>query len=236
MKCAILNTNFITIANALALPYVKELTQDYEAYLVQDAQGLGILIPAVAKKAYYVDFESAELRRRVLHARRELLVRACLVKPAAVIIDATAGFGRDSFILAASGAQVSMLERHPMVALLLEDGLSRIGDPALRQRLTLIKEDAVHALSALSFKPDVIYLDPMFEAHTRQAKVKKDLQLLQTILAGAPQDQSMLLPLALSSAKQRVVVKRAIHAAPLNHLKPSYCLSGKDSRFDVYQV
>ncbi|MCD6047410.1 MAG: hypothetical protein K0S08_1057 [Gammaproteobacteria bacterium] len=236
MKYAILTTNFITTANPLNLPYVKEVTQAYDAYLIQDAQGLGVLVPAVAKKAYYVDFESMELRRRALHAKRELLVRACMVKPAAVIVDATAGFGRDSFILAACGAQVLMLERHPIVALLLEDGLNRLSGSGLQQHLSLAKEDAAYTLSALSSKPDVIYLDPMFEANTRQAKVKKDLQLLQAILADAPQDQSMLLPLALASAKQRVVVKRAIHAASLNNLEPSYCLSGKDSRFDVYQV
>ena len=39
------------------------------------------------------------------------------------VIDATAGLGRDAFVLASIGCQVRLVERHPVVYLLLQDGL-----------------------------------------------------------------------------------------------------------------
>ena len=41
------------------------------------------------------------------------------------VLDATAGLGRDAFVLAALGCKVTMHERHPVVAALLYDGLQR---------------------------------------------------------------------------------------------------------------
>lgn len=41
------------------------------------------------------------------------------------VLDLTAGLGRDGFVLASLGASVLMLERHPIVFALLDDGLAR---------------------------------------------------------------------------------------------------------------
>ncbi len=41
------------------------------------------------------------------------------------ILDATAGLGRDAFVFASLGCHVQMIERNPVVAALLEDGLER---------------------------------------------------------------------------------------------------------------
>ena len=65
---------------------------------------------------------------------RELLVRAARVRgverPRAV--DATAGLGEDSLLLAAAGFSVTMFEKDPVIAALLRDALERAaGDPAL---------------------------------------------------------------------------------------------------------
>ncbi len=40
-------------------------------------------------------------------------------------VDATAGLGRDAFVLASVGCRVRMLERNPVVAALLDDGPAR---------------------------------------------------------------------------------------------------------------
>ena len=62
-----------------------------------------------------------KLQRRVVSAGRksELLLQAVKVTSDSIVIDATAGFGHDSLILASTGAQVIMLEQQPLMALLL---------------------------------------------------------------------------------------------------------------------
>jgi 16S rRNA (guanine1516-N2)-methyltransferase len=47
------------------------------------------------------------------------------------VLDLTAGLGRDSFVLASLGASLLMLERHPIVFALLEDGLARAREHVL---------------------------------------------------------------------------------------------------------
>ena len=41
------------------------------------------------------------------------------------MLDATAGLGRDAFVLASLGCQVTLIERVPAVAALLENGIER---------------------------------------------------------------------------------------------------------------
>lgn len=155
------------------------------------------------------------------------------------IWDATAGLGRDAFVMASLGANVTLFERHPVVRLLLEDGLSRLslsGDPelqAIASRLTL----AGVSIQGFSFddstRPDVVYLDPMFPERGKKAKVKKDMSLFHT-LVGADEDADALLAPALEAAVYRVVVKRSKSAPELAGTKPVTALLGKSSRFDIY--
>jgi len=80
---------------------------------------------------------------------------------------------------------------------------------------------------------DVVYLDPMFPARRKSARVKKELQILQMLAVNStPHEQ--LLEAALASAGNRVVVKRPRKAPPLTSRSPSHSLSGKTIRFDVY--
>ncbi len=225
------------------LPIVSRITDEFEGYLIVNSLGIAFFAPKIAKTPYQVIFESGELARRATEStyQKELIARACILKNLdrpTEILDATAGFGRDAFILATQGANVQLLERNPIVAALLKDGLSRLSEPHLHARLTLIQKNAVdffHECFEKNDRPDVVYLDPMFQVE-RNAKVKKDLQLLQMILQNETQDQENLLPLALEFARSRVVVKRAIFAEPLNKINPSYTLKGKHSRFDVYII
>ena len=62
-----------------------------------------------------------KLQRRIVSAGRksELLLQASKITSDSHVIDATAGFGHDSLILASTGAQVTMLEQQPLIALLL---------------------------------------------------------------------------------------------------------------------
>lgn len=68
------------------------------------------------------------------------------------VVDATAGLGRDAFVLACLGFRVRMFERHPVAAALLDDGLCRAyADPELgpwlEERLTLHHGSSLNALA-----------------------------------------------------------------------------------------
>ena len=71
------------------------------------------------------------------------------------VVDATAGLGRDAFLLASLGAEVTLIERSLEMFNLLNDGISRArdagGDVAeVIARMTLIHGDAKDLLPDLS--------------------------------------------------------------------------------------
>lgn len=161
------------------------------------------------------------------------------------LLDLTAGLGRDGFILASLGAQVTMIERNPIIYELLADGLCRAcdeaeKDPALAeilQRIRAICQDSVDYLETLPGlqSPDVIYLDPMFPPREKSSKVKKEMQAFHQ-LVGLDNDAGDLLATALKKARYRVVVKRPAYAPILSGPEPGYTLKGKSTRFDVYPL
>lgn len=152
------------------------------------------------------------------------------------ILDATAGLGRDAFVMAGLGAEVCMLERHPIVCLLLRDGLARAQAqaPAIVANLTLLSGSLLESPPAV-IESDVVYLDPMFPDKRGTAAVKKDMALFHE-LVGRDDDADQLLEPAIRCATKRVVVKRPRIAPVLAGRAPSYALIGKSSRFDVYAL
>lgn len=189
----------------------------------------------------YIDFTSGRLthRRKQASLRKELLARAMGASPKdnPFIVDATAGLGRDSFILAALGFQVTMIERSDAVYSLLEDGLARGRQEAdiapIIERLVLIHADANLWLRDQPLKPDIIYLDPMFPERKKSASAKKEMVILQELL-GKDDNVQDLFHTALGCAKKRVVVKRPRLAANIAEREPNFSLKGKSSRFDIY--
>jgi len=161
------------------------------------------------------------------------------------VLDLTAGLGGDAFVLASLGCNVRLFERNAIISCLLEDGIERamlasLDDPELHevmQRFTFIEGDSNKAVTAMSEeeRPDVIYLDPMFPHRKKSAKVKKEMQAFQNIV-GADEDAGSLLQKAVGIARYRVVVKRATNAEFLAGLKPTYSLTGKSTRFDIFAV
>ena len=127
----------------------------------------------------YADFTAgrAEHRRKHGGGRGQLLARAVFPKgvTSPTVVDATAGLGRDAFVLASLGARVTLLERSPIAYALLDDALRRAhssGVADIAARMTLRSGDAASYLQTLSERPDVIYLDPMYP-HTKQAGAAK---------------------------------------------------------------
>ncbi len=187
-----------------------------------------------------VDFASNAAIHR-LQSGGELIVKAVKgrSKQALRVVDATAGLGRDSFILAAHGFDVTLLERNAVIAALLQDGLQRALQTAVAEivaRLRLVQRNAVAYLSELPVaqRPDVIYLDPMFAHNEKTALVKKEMRLFRQLLDDDSCDEAELLATARANATLRVVVKRSLKAPPLAGVEPGYALAGKAVRYDVY--
>lgn len=155
-----------------------------------------------------------------------------------VVLDATAGLGRDGFVLASLGCKVILHERHPVVAALLYDGLQRayndseIG-PWMQQNMSLIFGSSHTLLAQCDSVPDVVYLDPMFPHREKSALVKKEMRVFQE-LVGGDTDADDLLDFAYPLASKRVVVKRPDYAPFLNDKTPSMQIKTKKNRFDVY--
>jgi len=191
-----------------------------------------------------IDFASASNNYRRLHGggRGQAIAKAVGLKTYGlplVIIDATAGLGQDSFVLACLGCNVTMCERSPIIAALLADALSRatanLEINAIVSRMQLIHGDAIQILSNLTPAqyPDVVYLDPMFPTRNKTALVKKEMRFLKTTV-GDDLDADQLLELARKVAKKRVVVKRSRTAGFLNNTSPHCSQIGKANRFDIY--
>jgi 16S rRNA (guanine1516-N2)-methyltransferase len=190
-----------------------------------------------------VDFASPSLAYRIKQGggKKEPLIRAVGLhkKSDLYIVDGTAGLGVDGFMLAANGANVRLLERHPIVAALLSDGLTRAHNDAaapiwIRDRLSLKQGPSAQLLAEWDDQqPDVVYLDPMFPHRKKSALVKKEMQLFQQLL-GPDDDADELLAPAMKVAQQRVVVKRPMSAPNLANSKPDHTITSKKHRFDVY--
>ncbi|MEK1906130.1 MAG: class I SAM-dependent methyltransferase [Pseudomonas sp.] len=154
------------------------------------------------------------------------------------VLDATAGLGRDAFVLASLGCSMTLIERQPIIAALLEDGLQRaVRDAevaAIATQMRLLTGNAIELMGQWQGEPpQVIYLDPMFPHRDKSALVKKEMRLFRP-LVGDDMDAPALLAAALALASHRVVVKRPRKAPIIEGAKPSYALEGKSSRYDIY--
>ena len=209
-----------------------------ELYLSIDAEGLSLNGQGQSIKA-----DLAKMARRVKkgNIEKELLVRAAKIKnPEGRIltaIDATAGFGEDSILLAAAGFNVKLFERDPIIEALLEDGLRRAAEiqelAEIATRMEVFYEDSLKAMAELSERPDVILLDPMFPERQKSSLIKKKFQLLQQ-LESPCSDAEELFAAAVSVNPRKLVIKRALKGEFLAGKKPQYSLKGKSVRYDCF--
>ena len=253
--------------------FTDKLSQKRRQQLSQTATQPILLLDEKNKLSWLSDGLSVapewdKLQRRVVSAGRksELLLQAVKITSDSQVIDATAGFGHDSLILASTGAQVIMLEQQPLMALLLLVEQQRMSGLAnwqkLMSRLHIINTDALGYFASLAADAiddtkeidkkavDVVYLDPMFPEDSYQdsktgkgAKVGKHMQALHQ-LASPPtlEQEEQLLQNAQAVVRQnaqtsgRVVVKRPQFAPLLAHQQPSESWHNEAVRFDGYFV
>tara|TARA_R110000824_G_scaffold288508_3_gene476853 strand:- start:196263 stop:197060 length:798 start_codon:yes stop_codon:yes gene_type:complete len=229
----------------------------YSHLLKLDSKGLSLqrLQARLGEKHSYplwVDFlDPALLYRLKTSGKNQGLAKAVgLNKHEAMqVLDATAGLGRDAFILASLGCRVTLLEQSALIYSLLADGLQRAEQSDSADIKAIIAGMELHHTSAddwflaiqngLKPRPDVIYLDPMFPPRNKSASVKKAMLLLQEVL-GFAEDTDKLITAAQACARHRVVVKKPgsagskINKGLAAELKPSFIVPGKSAHFEVF--
>ncbi|MFP3982425.1 MAG: class I SAM-dependent methyltransferase [Desulfurivibrionaceae bacterium] len=230
----------VLLARDLQIP-LAESGGGYNFLLVYTSDRLELReCTAHAPGPLFVDFSCKELnfRRRFGGGRKEPLARAVGLKHnrCPVVLDATAGLGRDSFILAGLGCRIYLRERSPVIAALLKDGITRgLRDKEIQP---IMERMELTAGEARTFKTDqtavdVVYLDPMYPEGAQKAQVKKEMQFLRK-LVGRDSDTPELLAWALCVASNRVVVKRPRKALPISGPPPSFAIKEGRHRLDVY--
>lgn len=214
-----------------------ELPNGLELHMVEDHLTLtdGVL-------SMSGDYTSMLVRLKHNNLTHELLVKAAKLKNAdgpLTVLDATAGMGEDSLLLAAAGFEVYLYEQDPVIAALLSDTVRRgLEDAQLHDsvaRMHVMEGDSIAAMRQISEtgipQVDVIYLDPMFPAREKSGLIKKKFQLLQQLERPCAEEKE-LLEAAISAHPKRIVIKRPAKGPYLAGVKPSYSLDGKAIRYD----
>ena len=232
------------LAGGIGCPVVDPACESYPLLLVKTDQRLELRQSGrPAPGPVFIDFVSGKTahRRQFGGGRGQPLARAIGLKSGRTpsVIDATAGLGRDAFVLATLGCEVRMVERSPIIAALLGDALMRAADdPGVGEivaRMALLQGDARAQLTALpeSARPDVVYLDPMYPHREKSALVKKEMRIFRS-LVGDDEDSAELLNAPRQVARNRVVVKRPAKAPTLDQTPPSMTINSPNTRYDVY--
>jgi 16S rRNA (guanine1516-N2)-methyltransferase len=228
------------IASSLNLPITTELSNSINlviknSHIELDAPEFG--------KPITIDFISGKNahRRKFGGGRGQPLAKALGLKAgrSPSVIDATAGYGRDAFVIASLGCRVTLIERQGLLWALLSDAIQlaqhdqTITDVA--ERMRVVHASSIDYLTGLEMLdwPEVVYMDPMYPSREKSALVKKDMQLLHK-LVGPDTDSEHLLSIAKQRAKKRVVVKRPKSADFIAQQRPSVSIESKNTRYDVY--
>lgn len=188
--------------------------------------------------SYQGDFEN--MLHRVTNGRlqHEMLAKAVKTDQENLkAIDATAGMGEDSLLLAACGYQVTLYEQNPVIAILLKDALRRAKKNTVLKdivsRMQLVEGDSIEHLYKRLDPVDVIYLDPMFPGRQKSGLINKKLQLIQKLEPPCSKETA-LFDAAMAAQPSKIIVKRPLKSPYLDERVPSYSLKGKAIRYDCY--
>ena len=164
-----------------------------------------------------------------------------------VIWDGTCGTGTDALNMVFLGHSVISWERHPLVYLLLKDAWGRLQlkYPSVPWEIKFgdVREHTEN------YRPDVIYLDPMFSRHEIKQKSlpRKDLRIMRQLLNECPKDQDNqnenendddvdgieLIKWAQSQGVKKVIWKKTPHA-PSGTWRAHEVYRGKIINYEVF--
>ena len=120
----------LNLSLPLLVDQAPESIVDYAFVLMFSAHG--VTLQQTGRKApgpIIVEFTEGAVdhRRKFGGGKGQMIAKAVGVKAGVYprVLDATAGMGKDSFVLATLGCELTMIERSPIVQVLLQDGLAR---------------------------------------------------------------------------------------------------------------
>jgi len=230
------------LARQFGVPLLKNAPAGDGVKLIVGGSGLALAFADQKRgKPYLVDFLALSWRARFEQplGKSHIFRRALGSRDEPpTVVDATAGFGQDAMLALTLGCRVTAIEKSAVVTAVLRDAIDRAReDDLLRSKMDQIRvenADALTYLAGLKDRPDVVYLDPMFEKPKKSAKSPKEMQLLQELLEPVQAgEEEILLEAALGATKGRVVVKRPLKARALR-TTPSHSFKGQSIRYDVY--
>ena len=232
------NTEVALASDTLGVPLaVDGDIQTGELRLVFQGEALELWDHTCVRRGMRIDFSSIDVRAATGNLSKKQPLARAVGRETHQILDATAGFGHDAFLLACMGYEVLACERSLVVYTLLKDALDRAEKKphlaeALGGRLVIQNTDSMDLLAEHKRTREVIYLDPMFDpAHHGSALPKKPAQFLRALI-GPDEDATTLLNKARETTR-RVVVKRSNGDPPLDQT-PTHSIHGKTVRYDVY--
>ena len=238
-----------SLANELGLTLISSEAESESYEVLLRVAETGLSLQATGKKApgaIQADFLTGATahRRKFGGGKGQMIAKAVGIKSGIrpQVLDVTAGLGKDAFVLATLGCDMTLVERSPVIHALLADGLARAeADPDVAEitgRMHLHHANSIDWMreqAAAGERYQVVYVDPMFPHNDKSALVKKEMRVFRPVV-GDDTDAEELLAAALAIAENRVVVKRPRKAPLIGSQAPSYQLEGKSSRYDIYTL
>ncbi len=216
------------ISDRLSLPIVTQMNNSVGLVLTVSHTGLSLQDLSNPKM---LPITVSSLSRRKSASRRDLLAKA-IGKKCNTIIDATAGFGGDTFDFVSRGKTVFAIERVRLISEMLMDAVQKIELNGKNKHPLIINGDARWKIPELE-PADVIFLDPMFPNTTKNSALPKKSHQILRLIVGEDFDSKELLQVARDSALKRVVVKRPTGASSISD-KVDFSYKGRSVRYDVY--
>ena len=160
------------------------------------------------QKKFYIKckkerFETTFSIDELMHNNDKIYMKLFPIKNS-TILDCTAGLGRDGVLLSRLGYDVTMIEKNPILILMLNNYLSRTKDIKAR----LLYGDSLSYIRLAKKKFDYIYIDFMFEKKNNAKPSKYDL-FLRSINYNENNKLDFIKEM-INYCKKRIVVKEPI--------------------------
>lgn len=196
---ATLSAKAAQLADALSLPLVDTSHEnDVDALLTVTAHRLELRMiggDPLTRGGHplFADFSKVDISSNMGSRIRQPIGRAIGLKkssdPRPNVIDGTAGWGEDSWLMAALGCRVQSAERNPVIAALLRDGLQRVSTThtAIASRITLVESNAIDLFRRIiDGKPVQLWVESQ-ELEPQGLEPKADSPSVNTDLLARPE-------------------------------------------------
>ena len=196
-----------------------------QAWTVKKEEGKIVLFCSEEGLVFSLDFSL----KKALSNRQPLAKAIGFKGEPLFVLDITAGWAQEAFLISKMGCHVTAVESHPFVFHFVQEALAQLKPPGLN----FVLDNSLNYLKTIkeTNSPDVIYMDPMF-GDKKKSLSNKSLRILKR-LVGETKDKEELFDWALKKAKKRVVVKR--HRLEPSLKGKSLCVfEGRSVCYDVF--